>query len=132
MSGQYWFPKIKRENRTHRESIILQIVEWRGKWIIIYISLYYWMAIDIFKFCTSNLREDFTSIWNFAQDVAKHRQDMVAITMKKPEENPTSIKINSKILFESCQDYTGKWEYWFQEGLVQYDAVRTDQADRNL
>lgn len=62
------------------------------------------------------------------------RQDMIAITKKekKPEENPTSIKINSKILFESCQDYTGKWEYWFQEGGVQYDAVRTDKADRNL
>lgn len=58
--------------------------------------------------------------------------DMVANTMKKPEESPTSIKINWKILFGLCQDSTGKWEYWFQEGLVQYGAVRTDETDRNL
>lgn len=58
--------------------------------------------------------------------------DMVANTMKKPEESPTSIKINWKILFGPCQDSTGKWEYWFQEGLVPYGAVRTDETDRNL
>lgn len=57
---------------------------------------------------------------------------MVANTMKKPEEGPTSIKINSKILFGSCRDSTGKGEYWFQEGLVQSGAVRTDQTYRNL
>lgn len=51
------------------------------------------MAIDVLKFCTANLRKDFTSILNFAQVVAKHltRADMVDTTMKKPEESPTSI-----------------------------------------
>lgn len=83
------------------------------------------MAIDILKFCTANLREDFTSIWNLSQDVAKRltKADMVAITMKKPEESPTPIKINSKFLFRHFQDSTGKQEFCFQEG--QYSMVQS-------